>query len=49
MCVLKVLLEKRREMRELVSSIVCPASEWVNALEVKIAALDEVGERGIDG
>jgi len=48
-CVLKVLLEKRREMRELVSSIVCLGSERVNVLEVKIAALDEVGERGIDG
>ena len=48
MCVLKVLLEKRREMRELVSSIVCLGSERVNVLEVKIAALDEVGERGID-
>ena len=48
MCVLKVLLEKRREMRELVSSIVCLASEQVDALEVEVAALDEVGERGTD-
>ena len=48
MCVLKVLIEQRREMRELVSSIVCLGSERVNVLEVKIAALDEVGERGID-
>ena len=44
-----MLFQKRREMRELVSRIVCLASEWVNALEVKIAAMDEVGERGIDG
>ena len=48
MTVPKVLFQKHRGMRELVSSIVCLASEWVNALEVKIAALDEVGERGID-
>ena len=32
MCVLKVLLEKRREMRELVSGMVCAASEQSNVL-----------------
>jgi len=31
-----------------VSSRMCVASERVDALEVKIAALDEIGERGID-
>ena len=48
MCVLKVLLEKRREMGELVSSRMCLAAERVDALEVEIAALGEVGEHGID-
>ena len=47
-CILKMLFQKRRGMRELVSSRMCLASERVDALEVKIAALDEVGERGID-
>ena len=32
MCILKVLLEKRREMRELVSGMVCAASEQSNVL-----------------
>ena len=47
-CVLKVLLEKCREMRELVSGIVCAASEQSNVLEVRVAALDEAWERGTD-
>jgi succinate dehydrogenase flavin-adding protein (antitoxin of CptAB toxin-antitoxin module) len=47
-CILKVLFQKRRGMRELVSSRMCFASERVDALEVEIAALDESGERGID-
>ena len=47
-CILKVLFPKRRGMGELVSSRMCVASERVDALEVKIAALDEIGERGID-
>ena len=47
-CILNVLFQKRRGMRELVSSRMCVASERVDALEVEIAALDESGERGID-
>ena len=47
-CILKVLLQKRRGMRELVSSRMCLASEQVDALEVEIAALGEDGESGID-
>ena len=47
-CILKMLFQKRRGMRELVSSRMCLASERVDALEVEIAALCEVGERGID-
>ena len=43
-----MLLEKRREMRELVSSRMCFTSERVDSLEVEIAASVEVGERGID-
>ena len=39
---LKVLVQKRRGMRELVSSRICLASERVDALEVKIADLGEV-------
>jgi len=35
-------------MRELVSRKMCLASERVDALEVEIAALGEVRERGID-
>ena len=46
--VLEVLLEKRREMGELVSSRMCLASERVDELEVEIAVLGEVEERGID-
>ena len=46
--ILKVLFHKCREMRELVSIRMCLASEWVEALEVEIAALGEVGERCID-
>ena len=48
MCVLKVLIEQRREMRELVSGMVCAASEQSNVLEVRVAALDEAWERGTD-
>ena len=47
-CILKVLLHKRRGMRELLSRRMCLASERVDALEVKIAALGGVRERGID-
>ena len=46
--ILKVLFHKCREMRELVSIRMCLALEWVEALEVEIAALGEVGERCID-
>ena len=46
---LKALVQKRRGMRELVSSRICLASERVDALEVEIAALGEVEERSIDG
>ena len=42
-CILKVLLHKRRGMRELLSRRMCLASERVDALEVEIAALGEVG------
>ena len=42
-CILKVLLHKHRGMRELVSRRMCLASERVDALEVEIAALGEVG------
>ena len=45
---LKVLVQKRRGMRELVSSRICLASERVDALEVEIAALGEVEEHGVD-
>ena len=45
---LKALVQKRRGMRELVSSRICLASERVDALEVEIAALSEVEERSID-
>ena len=41
-CRLKVLFQKRRGMRKLMNSRMCPASERVDALEVKIAALGEV-------
>ena len=47
-CILKVLFHKRRGMRELVSRRMCLASERVDALEVEIAALGEVGVRVID-
>ena len=47
-CILKVLFHKLRGMRELVSRKMCLASERVDALEVEIAALGEVRERGID-
>ena len=40
--------QKRQGMRELASSRMCLASERVDALEVKIAALGKVEERGID-
>jgi hypothetical protein len=43
-----MLFQKRRGMRELMSSRMCLASERVDALEVEIAALGEVGEHGID-
>ena len=43
-----MLLEKRREMRVLVSSSMCFTSDRVESLEVEIAASVEVGERGID-
>ena len=39
---LKALVQKRRGMRELVSSRICLASERVDALEVEIADLGEV-------
>ena len=39
---LKALVQKRRGMRELMSSIICLASERVDALEVEIADLGEV-------
>ena len=45
---LKVLVQKRRGMRELVSSRICLASERVDALEVEIAALGEVEEHRVD-
>ena len=45
---LKALVQKRRGMRELVSSRICLASERVDALEVEIAALGEVEEHGVD-
>ena len=44
----KVLVQKRRGMRELVSSRICLASERVDALEVEIAALGKVEEHGVD-
>ena len=44
----KVLVQKRRGMRELVSIRICLASERVDALEVEIAALGEVEEHGVD-
>ena len=47
-CRLKVRFQKRQGTRELASSRMCLASERVDALEVKIAALGEVEERGID-
>jgi len=47
-CVLKMLFQKRREMRELVIGRLCRSSERVDALEVDIAVLGEVAERGID-
>ena len=40
-CILKVLFQKRRGMRELVGSRMCLALERVDALEVEIAALGE--------
>ena len=43
-----MLFQKRRGMRELMSSRMCLASERVDALEVEIAALGEVKEQGID-
>ena len=43
-----MLFEKRRGIRELVSSRMCLALERVNALKVEIAALGEVEEHGID-
>ena len=43
-----MLLEKRHEMRELVSSRMCFTTERVESQEVEIAASGEVGERGID-
>ena len=45
-CILKMLFQKRRGMRELMSSRMCLASERVDALEVEIAALGEVEEQG---
>ena len=47
-CRLKVLFQKRRGMRKLMSSRMCPALEQVDALEVEIAALGEVEEHGIE-
>ena len=47
-CRLKVRFQKRQGTRELASSRMCLASERVDALEVKIAALGKVEERGID-
>ena len=44
----KVLFQKHRGMRELVSRRMCLASERVDELEVEIAVLGEVEERGID-
>ena len=44
----KVLVQKRRGMRELVSIRICLASERVDALEVEIAALGEVEEHRVD-
>ena len=41
-CRLKLLFQKCRGMRELVSSRMCLALERVDALEVEIAALGEV-------
>ena len=45
---LKLLLQKRRGVRGLVSSRMCFAPERVDGLEVEIAALGEVVEHGID-
>ena len=41
-CKLKLLFQKCRGMRELVSNSMCLALERVDALEVEIAALGEV-------
>ena len=43
-----MLVQKRRGMRELVSSRMCLALERVDALEVNIAALGEGEEHGVD-
>ena len=45
---LKLLFQKRRGVRGLVSSRMCFAPERVDGLEVEIAALGEVVEHGID-
>ena len=44
----RVLFQKRRGIRELMSSRMCLTSEPVDSLEVEIAASGEVGEGGID-
>ena len=45
---LEVLSQKHRGMRELMSSRMSSHWNWVDALEVEIAALGEVEEHGID-
>ena len=45
---LKVLFQKHRGMRELMSSRMSSHWNWFDALEVEIAALGEVEEHGID-
>ena len=45
---LTVLFQKHRGMRELMSSRMSSHWNWVDALEVEIAALGEVEEHGID-
>ena len=43
-----MLFQKHRGMRELVSSRMSSHWNWVDALEVEIAALGEVEEHGVD-
>ena len=47
-CILKVLFQKRRGMRKLVSSRMSSHQNRVDALEVEIAALGEFEEHGVD-